>query len=582
MPNHSSLTSPPPQFKMRPGLLRPVAVVLLLAGAGLACSLIGGSSTSTSSPANRGAGSLNNPAAGLEGLSSYRATLHLEFDGTQDGAPLAWSQALRLESDRTASARLLSIDRRGPDASQDADGILIGQFGSMTITRPAAEGACQGEVGETPLVIPEPASLLRPIQQSITYSGSPEERNGLSTLHAVLDARAVGASSEARVKGEMWVAEEGGYIVRYILEIDGTPDDWGKGIEGVMRWEYNLDEVGQELGLLPPPGCPLGMVDAPLPDDATGVEAQPGILTLTTGLDVAAAAEFYQDRLPGQGWSESDTAFLTPRAARLTFLQPGRQLVILIQAGLATQISITLENPAAPAPQTGAATATPDTGSAVEPMARVLASLNNLLYPGAVTPAFPSYHLEVDHKMPLWAGGKLDQSQEMLSADVQGKDVHFTDHKTTPGKPAKTAEAYLINDNEYVVTDGVVTPGPGLTSLAWDLWPMDAVLIISVGSQGTTPAGTEVLEGRTAEVYNLDGSGALGGGAGVPALPGIPVTAARGKVWVDQETGALLKAVLDYEADVRDSSGATRGSGSGHLEIAVTQVGNVTVTLPGR
>jgi hypothetical protein len=582
MPDPSSSMSPPPRYKTHRTLLRPAAVVLLLAGAGLACSLTRGSSPSTRTSANGGAGSLNNPSAGLEGLSSYRATLHLEFDGTQNGAPLTWSQDLRLESDQTATARLLSIDRRGPDASQDVEGTLIGQFGSMTITRPATEGACQGQAGETPLAIPEPASLLRPLQQSITYSGSPEERNGVSTLHGALDSDVVEASPQAKVQGEIWVAKEGGYIVRYVLEINGTEDDWGKGIEGVMRWEYDIDGVGQDLGLLPPPGCPPGMVDAPLPDDAAKVETQPGILTLTTGLDVTAAAEFYREQLPLHGWSESNTGFLTPRAAWLTFLQPSQQLVISIRDGPPTQIWITLEYPATPAPTTSAA-ATPGINNAVDPMKRVAACLSTLLFGNGQTPALPSYHLEVNHFVPVWAGGKLDRTQEVLSADVQGKDVHFTDRTTAPTGPASTVEAYMINGTEYVVRDGMVTPGQGMTALTWTTWQMDPTIIISVGSQGTTPAGIESLDGRTAERYNLDGSGTLGAGTfGGIGLPGTQATATRGSVWVDQETGALLKAVLDYDADVKDDSGGARGSGSGHLEIAVTQVGLVTVTLPGR
>jgi hypothetical protein len=90
-------------------------------------------------------------------------------------------------------------------------------------------------------------------------------------------------------------------------------------------------------------------------------------------------------------------------------------------------------------------------------------------------------------------------------------------------------------------------------------------------------AGTETLEGRTAEVYAVDSSGSDGGVLG--GLE-IPIRMARGTVWVDGETGALLKAALDYQADVKDTSGSLQGSGPGHLDIVVTQVGRVSVALP--
>ena len=580
MPIHPFRATPTCIFKIWNGLFRPVATVLLLASVGVACSL-GRGTASPGSPTNTRTSPFIISTTGLEGLSSYRATIHLEFDGTKDGVPLAWSQDLQLESEKTASVRLLTIDRHGPDSSQDAAGMLIGQFGSMSLTRLAIDSACRAETNDTPLVIPEPASLLRPIQQPITFSSSPEEKNGVLALHTMLDNHALGTSPLAKVKGEIWVAKQGGYIVRYILEIDGTADDWGKGVEGVMRWEYNLDAVGQNLSLLPPPGCPLGMVDVPMPDDATQVETQPGVLTLTTGLDVAAAAEFYMDQLALQGWFKSDSNFLTPRAARLTFLRSGRQLVIRIQNDHPTQVWITLENPAAP--QTIAITATPAgqaDNHANEPMVRVVSCLNILLDGDGGTPAFPSYHLEAIHLKPSWTGEKLAQIQEEISADVQGKDVHFIDRKTAPDGSTKTAEAYLIGGQEYVVQDGKVQPpGISLISLAWTLWPLDPGIIISTGSTGAKAASMEELGGRSVEVYELNGTGSPL--AGVSGL-GLPVTSVSGKVWIDQETGALLKAALDYQADVNDSSGNLKGNGSGRLEITVTEVGNVNVVLPNQ
>jgi hypothetical protein len=569
-------------FKPLRSLLPTAAVIFLLALAGLACSLSGGSASPVP-PATSMADSLTNPSTGLEELSSYRASLHIGFDGTKDGEPLAWSQDLLLEADRTTSARLLTMNVHGPDLSQDATGTLAGQFGSMSLYRAEALGACRAEVVETPLPVPEPASLLRPLLQPVNFSESPEQRNGISSLHAALDNQAVGASSAARVTGELWVAKDGGYIVSYVLEIEGKADDWGKGIEGTMRWEYDLEEVNQNLGLLPPSGCPLGMVIAPTPGDAASVEAQPGSMTLTTGQDVIAVGKFYRTQLPLEGWVETQPGFLTSRAARLTFLKPGQQLVVHIQDGPPTQVWLTLENPAVSAVLVGAATATPAGQSgnqAVDPMKRVVASVNSLQGLVAGTSTFPSCHLEVEHGAPVWANGKLAQEQELLSADVQGKNVHFTDRTTDAGGSTTTTEAYLMGDQEYDVLNGQLQPpGVSFNSLAWSLWTLDPVMIISSGASGATAAGTEELDGRTAEIYDLNGTGsALAGVTGI----GLQITSVTGKVWIDQQSGALLKAVLDYQAEVNDSGGNLKGNGSGHLEISVTQIGNVTVVLPGQ
>ena len=42
----------------------------------------------------------------------------------------------------------------------------------------------------------------------------------------------------------------------------------------------------------------------------------------------------------------------------------------------------------------------------------------------------------------------------------------------------------------------------------------------------------------------------------------------------------MLKAVLDYEVDVKDANGNVKGNAPGRLEIDVTQVGQVNVALP--
>jgi hypothetical protein len=237
------------------------------------------------------------------------------------------------------------------DGSSAAEESLYGQFGTMSINRRGADDDCSAATGETPLEIPDPASLLRPYRDA-AFSKSREERNGVPALRAVLDAKAVGAGPQAKVDGEVWVAAEGGYIVHYELSIDGAEEEFGKGIEGVMRWKYDVEPTDESLNLLPPPGCPLGLVDAPLPDGAADVNSRPGILSLTTALDVDAAAKFYRERLPTLGWTEGAGNYLSKYAARLVFTKPDRRLLILIQEGPPTDIWITLERLATPVIET--------------------------------------------------------------------------------------------------------------------------------------------------------------------------------------------------------------------------------------
>ena len=206
---------------------------------------------------------------------------------------------------------------------------------------------------------------------------------------------------------------------------------------------------------------------------------------------------------------------------------------------------------------------------------RVAKSLNFIMTRDT---SLPSYHLESTQLAPCWAKGGIAQCPQEMRADVQGKDVHFTYNETLPSGATKITEAYLINDQEYDVVDGKVqAPGPGLNSIAWSMWPANTLLIIAIGDTNVSPGGTEVLEARTTELYTLDGTGSsITNATGVQ----LSVTSAAGKVWVDQTTGALLKAVIDFQADVRDTAGQKQGSGAGHLEIRITNIDKVTVALP--
>ena len=163
-----------------------------------------------------------------------------------------------------------------------------------------------------------------------------------------------------------------------------------------------------------------------------------------------------------------------------------------------------------------------------------------------------------------------------MSADVQGKTVHYTESKTPPGGSATTKKAYLIGGQEYDVLKGKVGPVEA-DSVIWTMWPLDLETMLAMGAPGAAATGTETLDRRNAEVYEMAGAASTISGATGLVLPASSIF---GKVWDDQQTGALLKAELDYQADVKDSSSDDRGTSSGHLEITVTQVGNVTVSLP--
>ncbi len=247
------------------------------------------------------------------------------------------------------------------------------------------------------------------------------------------------------------------------------------------------------------------------------------------------------------------------------------------------------ETPAAPPPSETptappSAATQPPAPPATDLQSRISESLNRTM--GVEGMILPSYHLEISGSDPTWddATSQVETTNWTLVADVQGDDIYLV--YTSDGQ---TSEGYSIDGGlakseeggkEYEVVNGELQDSFTM-GLTWALVPLSAGMPLIIAATGPTPQGGESIDGRSAEKYGVDSANAPAGVIGM--LGGIiNITASRGTAWVDQETGALLKAILDYEQKFTDPENpdTVLGTGSGHVEIRVTGVGQVTVQLP--
>jgi len=244
------------------------------------------------------------------------------------------------------------------------------------------------------------------------------------------------------------------------------------------------------------------------------------------------------------------------------------------------------ETPAAPAvtpTQPPAVTPTqPPAPPAADVQARISDSLNRTM--GVEGMVLPSYHLEISGSEPVWNAetSQVETKTYTFQADVSGDDIYLV--YTRDGE---TIEGYIIDGGlakeggkEYEVVNGELQDSFTM-GLTWALMPLGVGIPLVVAATGPTPQGGDSIDGRAAEKYGVDSANAP---AGVMGMLGgiINITASRGTAWVDQETGALLQTVLDYEQKFTDPENpdTVLGTGSGHVEVLVTRVGQVTVQLP--
>jgi hypothetical protein len=245
---------------------------------------------------------LTDTQVGLDKLSTYKATLTISFDGTKDGQPYQWSSTYEALYAKEPLARQVTILQTG-DTSEEPELPALMAEKDGAAYEIGANGSCTASVfdSQNPLMgLLAPAGLLTGVFGA--EEAGQETVNGVATAHYTFDERALVQNGRNKSTGEMWVASEGGFIVRYLVTTKGNADYFGGGIEGTLTRDYQLTEVNQPLTIELPVNCPPGLVDAPLLSDASIVVNLPGLLAYDTGTSVLEARAFYEQELPKLGW----------------------------------------------------------------------------------------------------------------------------------------------------------------------------------------------------------------------------------------------------------------------------------------
>lgn len=228
-------------------------------------------------------------------------------------------------------------------------------------------------------------------------------------------------------------------------------------------------------------------------------------------------------------------------------------------------------------------------GGSGDPSKRASDALGLLTGSGSEGPALPSCHVELTSISPAWDSDAkaVKTNSTSIQADMQGKNVHlfYQETQTAGGETKETGKGEGIvvggENKEYEIVDGQAKESLGI-GMVWVAWPLEPGIALVMAALGTAPQGSESVDGRAADVYAVDMAKADPAVLkGVQGFIGKGFTKAAGKVWVDHETGALLKAVLGYELDLYEMGGEKAlGHGAGHFELLVTKVGQVAVQVP--
>ena len=256
---------------------------------------------------------LTDPRIGLSSLSSYKSAITITFDGTLDGAAVSWKKAYSMVATSEPHARQWTIERSGSAIQPISE--FKAELGGLDYAS-SAQGACTANLVDADHLLADQLELATFLPAVIgAEDAGADTVNGIVASHYTFDESALIEAGWTETSGEVWVASDGGYIVKYTLTGKGDEHALGEGIQGTQTIDYELTEPNAAAAIQLPEDCPPGMVDAPLLTDAANVKRYPGSLTYTSATSVKEAAAFYQEQLSQAGWEWRATQLWRTRPA---------------------------------------------------------------------------------------------------------------------------------------------------------------------------------------------------------------------------------------------------------------------------
>ncbi|MBN1977706.1 MAG: hypothetical protein JW918_09920 [Anaerolineae bacterium] len=269
-------------------------------------------------------------SGGLEGLDSYRMHFTMTFEGTSgDGETEQSTLEMEVEYVRDPFAMRIAISGSDEDVGLTGGTMEMVQIGDQQYT--VFEGQCmvtpaEESLAETALF--ETEDLLSDIESA--HRVMPDETvNGVACRHYTFDEQSMVGFTSA--KGEIWVAVDGDYLVKYTLEADGKNSINDE--EGHVEWVYEVRDINAPITIEPPAGCEsVAESEFPMMPDATNVIMMEGTVMYESASAFDDVLAFYKDEMVAAGWTSEDS-FVGEGVASLTYTKDGRTASIMLSAG---------------------------------------------------------------------------------------------------------------------------------------------------------------------------------------------------------------------------------------------------------
>ncbi len=276
----------------------------------------------------------------LDALKSYRLHFTFSFDAKDDqgkqqkGGMEYLQEVIKASNDR--HLRFSSTGAAG-DPGKTGSFEFFQIAGTSYIYSPdgQADQKCIGVTsGQDSSALGDsfkPSDIVGGLQKA-KLVGKGETVNGVSSNHYTFDQNAVTFGAFSSAKGDVWLAEDGGFLVKYIGTATGKDNFLaGKQAEGTFTWEYNVEDANQVEVLTLPKECEgqKPADDVPVPEGVTDKASFGQITTFKSPDAPADVAAFYKKQMPAQGWKAGEASAMGDLQT-INFSKDSRKLSITI------------------------------------------------------------------------------------------------------------------------------------------------------------------------------------------------------------------------------------------------------------
>ncbi len=179
----------------------------------------------------------------------------------------------------------------------------------------------------------DPGTMMKDITPGALIARG-EMVNGVKTDHYNVENAGVGFGDVKSASGEVWIAQDGGYAVRFTGEAEGT-FDLATTLTGNMTWSYDLKDINQTFTIELPAICASqqsALGDLPLPDNATKVNSLGQMITFSSPDKPDVVAQYFRTNLPGKGWKITEDSAMGASLVMLTVQKDSQVLSVMIAA----------------------------------------------------------------------------------------------------------------------------------------------------------------------------------------------------------------------------------------------------------